>query len=169
MEIGALVTANSYRNPDLLADIARTVDHISGGRLILAIGSAGTNATTTSSARWEAGSTTLAGRCCGQKPVAEAQPAPTRRILILIGSSGEQKTLRYAAEHAHIRHSLTDAEMLTHKLAVLEKHCAAVGRDFTEIEVSTGLRGAVSSTVKARRCWLSAPDSSRPPCPSSYI
>jgi probable F420-dependent oxidoreductase len=144
VEIGALVSCNSYRNPELLADMARTVDHISDGRLILGIGS-GWFSKDYQEYGYEFG--TAGGRLddlAGALPRIESRwgklnPPPTRKIPVLIGGGGEKKTLRLVARHADIWHSFADAQTIEHKLGVLRGHCAEVGRDVTEIEVSAGV------------------------------
>ncbi|HEY5852812.1 MAG TPA: LLM class F420-dependent oxidoreductase [Aldersonia sp.] len=147
VEIGALVTGGGYRNPDLLADMARTVDHISGGRLILGIG-AGWFAKDYQEYGYEFG--TPGARLALLKDnlarisarLGKLNPAPVRHIPILIGGGGERKTLRLVAEYANVWHSFADLDALAHKSAVLAEHCAAVGREPHLIERSVAWPGA---------------------------
>jgi probable F420-dependent oxidoreductase len=144
VEIGALVTCNSYRNPELLADMARTVDHISDGRLILGIGS-GWFEKDYDEYGYEFG--TAGGRLNQlrddlpriESRLGKLNPGPTRKVPVLIGGGGEQKTLRLVAKHADIWHSFSDVETFTRKVGVLGERCAEIGRDPGEIELSVGV------------------------------
>ncbi|MDV3126515.1 LLM class F420-dependent oxidoreductase [Mycobacterium sp. 21AC1] len=150
-EIGTLVTGIGYRNPDLLADMARTVDHISGGRLILGIGagwyekdytSYGYDFGTVKSRfdQFDAGLERITAR------LSTLQPAPLRKIPILIGGAGPKRALPAVARHADIWHTnLQTFEEFSDATARVDDLAAEMGRDGSAIERSVRWHGAPSA------------------------
>jgi len=159
VQAGVLVSGNTYRHPAVLAKMAATLDHITGGRLIMGIGAAwfemehtayGIPFQTTAERihrldeaaeiikrLWTEKQVTFEGRYyqlkdayCEPKPV--QQPGPR----IMIGGSGEKLMLRVIARRADIWNTFGSPELFRHKIEVLREHCAAVDRNFDGIEVS---------------------------------
>lgn len=155
LRVGPLVTGNTYRNPAVLAKMAATVDHISGGRLVLGLGAGwqenehrayGIDFATVAgrldrleeaceiiTALFAADHTTFEGEHY-QLVDAPLSPKPVQDPLpLLIGGGGEQRTLRIAARFAHEWNIWGTPERLAQKGAVLARRCEEIDRDPAEI------------------------------------
>jgi len=146
IEIGPLVTCITYRNPHLLADIARTVDRISGGRVVLGIG-AGWNRRDYAEYGYEFD--TMGGRIQAmgaaipeiQRRLGVLNPPPVRPLPLLIAGTGERRTLKLVAQYADAWHAAFPdrPEELESPVAALRRWCDDVGRNPADIEWGVGV------------------------------
>ncbi|HWP43907.1 MAG TPA: TIGR03560 family F420-dependent LLM class oxidoreductase, partial [Blastocatellia bacterium] len=159
VELGVLVTGNTYRHPAVLAKMGATLDHTSDGRLIMGLGAGwfemeheaygipfytvaerirrSDEAAEIIKRLWTEPQVTFEGRYYKLKD-AYCEPKPVRkpRPPLLIGGAGEKLMLRVVARHADQWNTFGSPALFRHKLEVLGEHCAAVGRSLDEIEVS---------------------------------
>jgi alkanesulfonate monooxygenase SsuD/methylene tetrahydromethanopterin reductase-like flavin-dependent oxidoreductase (luciferase family) len=186
--LGLLVGANTFRNPGLTAKTASTLDHISGGRAILGIGGAwfdlehrahGIDFGSGFGQRLDwldeavgAMRAVLDGASATSPPGGRYAfddlrqlPVPVqRRLPIMIGGSGEKKTLRTVARYADMWNAMGPLDLMAHKVEVLRGHCEAVGRDVAEIEFTLGVKLTIRDTrAEAERIKRAAMEHNRTP------
>jgi probable F420-dependent oxidoreductase len=157
-QIGPMVTSVGYRNPDLIAYLAATIDQLSGGRFVLGIG-AGWFERDYEEFGFEFGETRDRLRALKaalpriKARIAKLKPGPVGTMPILIGGGGEKVTLRLVAEHAQMWNALGSADEYAHKSKVLDEWCRKIDRDPREIERTANVNVSSASDVKE---WLDA-------------
>ena len=188
VQLGTLVTGNTYRNPTLLAKIITTLDVVSGGRAILGIGTGwfeleheqlGFEFGTFSDRfnRLEEALQIILPMIKGERPTfsgkwyhtkeAMANPRFRDHIPLMIGGSGEKKTFRLAAQHFDHLNIIAGFDELPGKLAVLKQRCEEVGRDPATMETSTLATALIDENASAdvipaemgQRMVVGSPDS----------
>jgi len=165
IKLGTLVTGITYRNLGHLAKIVATLDVLSGGRALCGIGTAWferehrlygwdfppareryarlEDALELLPLMWGPGAPRFEGRTVTVEE-AVCYPRPLQeRIPILVGGSGERRTLRLVARHADGCNLFGDPDTVRHKLAVLREHCAAERRDPAAVAVTHLARARV--------------------------
>ncbi len=179
--LGTLVTGVTYRNVAHLGKMAATLDVLSGGRAVCGIGAAWferehraygwefpparrrldllEDALQLLPLVWGPGAPSFEGKAV---TVAEAicYPRPLQeRIPILVGGSGEKRTLRLVATHADACNFVGDVHTVRRKLEVLHRHCADVGRDSSAVRV-THLGSALVTDDPSAGQWKPAQSAS---------
>lgn len=176
-QVGILVTGNTYRHPAVLAKMGATVDHTSGGRLLMGIGAGwyelehkayGIHFGTTAERihrvdeaceiikrLWTEKQVTFDGKYyqlqdayCEPKPLRQPHPP------LMIGGAGEKLMLRVIAKHADIWNTFGSPEVFSQKIGVLKEHCAVVGRNFDEIEVSWAGRTLITEFAEEKQAFI---------------
>ena len=167
VRLGALVTGNTYRNPAILAKTVTTLDIISGGRAQLGIGAGWFdveheafgvefNTFTERFEKLEEALQIILPMLRDERPTLDGkhyqvknainQPKPISKIPVMIGGSGEKKTLRLVAQYADESNLTSTAEELPRKLDALAGHCERLGRDRSEISVSQAVNVVIAPT-----------------------
>lgn len=188
VRLGLLVGANTFRNPGLVAKTIATIDHVSGGRAIMGLGGAwfglehrahgidfgtgfGQRLDWLDEAVW-AIRQLLDGEEVSSSPGSHYgfdhlrhAPRPLQAHLpIMIGGTGERKTLRTVAKYADQWNAMGTVETLRRKVDVLREHCTAVGREVGEIEFTLGVKLTIRDTeAEAVRVWEAAMAHNRTP------
>ena len=165
--LSALVTGNTYRNPAILAKTVTTLDVVSGGRAQLGIGAGwfelehdafgiefGTF--TDRFEKLEESLQIILPMLRDERPSLDGerytvkdainQPPPVGRIPVMIGGSGEKKTLRMVAQYADDSNMTAPPEEIPRKLDALDAHCERLGRDRSEITVTMQRNACIAPT-----------------------
>ncbi|MEN3317625.1 MAG: hypothetical protein V7643_1026 [Mycobacterium sp.] len=168
VQLGTLVTGNTYRNPTLLAKAITTLDVVSQGRAILGIGT-GWFELEHDSLGFEFGTFTdrfnkldealqiILPMLEGERPTfsgkyyraneAMAEPRFRDHVPLMIGGSGEKKTIPLAAKHFDHLNIIADFDELPRKLAVVSQRCEEIGRDPATLETSTLVIAIIDENV----------------------
>jgi alkanesulfonate monooxygenase SsuD/methylene tetrahydromethanopterin reductase-like flavin-dependent oxidoreductase (luciferase family) len=176
--LGLLVGANTFRNPGLVAKQTTTIDHVSDGRAILGIGGAWMEPEhrahgidfgsgfgqrldwldeSVAALRTLVDGGSVTSQPGGRYAFDDLRHAPRPvqpHLPIMIGGSGEKKTLRTVAKYADMWNAMGPLDVMAHKIEVLRGHCDAVGRDIGEIEFTLGIKVTIrDSAAEADRRW----------------
>jgi F420-dependent oxidoreductase-like protein len=168
VQLGTLVTGNTYRNPTLLAKAITTLDVVSQGRAILGIGT-GWFELEHDSLGYEFGTFTdrfnklgealeiILPMLEGERPTVDgkyykaveamAEPRFRDHIPLMIGGSGEKKTIPLAVKHFDHLNVIAGFDELSRKLAVVKERCEEIGRDPATLETSMLVMAIIDENV----------------------